>query len=157
MTTLDAAVADFLAQGRIAVAGVSRAGGQPANAVFERLRETGHQVFAVNPAASEVGGDPCYPDLRSVPGGVDAVMIVTPAAAAEGIVRECAELGISRVWMHRSFGEGSVSEAAVRLGRESGLTVIDGGCPLMFCGAVDFGHRCMRWWLRRTGGLPREV
>ena len=47
-------------------------------------------------------------------------------------MRECADLGIKRVWMHRSFGPGSVSDAATEYGRRQGITVIDGGCPLMF-------------------------
>jgi hypothetical protein len=56
--------------------------------------------------------------------------------------------------MHRSFGTGSVSEEAVNLCREKGIEVIPGACPMMFCEPVDFGHRCMRWLLKVTGGLP---
>ena len=70
------------------------------------------------------------------------------------VVRECAELGIRRVWMHRSFGDGNVSEEAVRICREHGIAVIPGACPLMFCRSADLGHRCMRWWLGVRGGLP---
>jgi hypothetical protein len=45
----------------------------------------------------------------------------------------------------------SVSKAAVDYGREHGVAVIDGGCPLMF---VDFPHKCMLWILGITGKLP---
>jgi predicted CoA-binding protein len=50
-STLDAKVTDFLAQQRIAIAGVSRDGGhRPAgNLIYRRLKTTGHDVFAVNP------------------------------------------------------------------------------------------------------------
>ncbi len=116
MTTLKEAVDDFLAQKRIAVAGVSREPNQAANLVYRALRKTNYQVFAVNPSADQAEGDPCYPDLKSIPGGVDAVVIATPPGAAEAIVRDCAEQGISRVWMHRSFGKGSVSEGRRRPG-----------------------------------------
>jgi hypothetical protein len=85
---------------------------------------------------------------------VDAVVIGTPPAAASQVVRECAALGIKRVWMHRSFGRGSVDEGAVRLGKELGLSVIPGACPVMFCEPVDLPHKCFRWLLRITGGLP---
>ncbi|MGA7690312.1 MAG: CoA-binding protein, partial [Jiangellales bacterium] len=112
---------------------------------------------AVNPNASSVEGDPCYPDLRSVPGGVDAVVIATGAAHAEGTMREAVDLGVTDVWMHRSFGPGSVSDAAAAYGREHGVTVIDGGCPLMYGPASDGGHRFMCRLLTLTGAVPRTV
>jgi predicted CoA-binding protein len=151
------AVKDFLAQKRIAVAGVSRSGGEAANLVYRKLRDAGYEVFAVNPSATEVEGATCYPDLKSIPGGVTAVVIATHPQATDLVVRECAAIGITRVWMHRSFGVGSVSDAAVQFCRERNMMVIPGGCPVMFCGPVDLGHRCMRWVLTLTGGLPRRV
>jgi len=154
MAWLDEAVRAFLAHKRIAVAGVSRGGALPSNAIYRKLRGAGHEVFAVNPAASEVEGGPCYPNLRAIPGGVEAVVIATPPAAADALVRECVDLGIRHVWMHRSFGGGSVSPAAVAYGREHGVTVIDGACPMMFV-QPDVGHRCVRWILGMTGGLPK--
>jgi predicted CoA-binding protein len=84
-------------------------------------------------------------------------VVATAPQATEAVVRECAELGIGRVWMHRSFGEGSVSDSAVAFCRENNIEVIPGGCPMMFCEPVDFGHKCIRWWLNLTGGLPKEV
>jgi hypothetical protein len=47
-------------------------------------------------------------------------------------MRECAELGIDHVWMHRGFGGGSVSPSAAAYGRAHGIHVIDGACPCMF-------------------------
>ena len=155
MNTLKETVDDFLAQKRIAVAGISRKGDSPANFVYRKLRDAGHQVFAVNPNADRIEGDPCYPDLASIPGGVDAVFIATHPAVAPKIVGECAALGIRRVWMHRLFGEGSVSREAVDLCRRHGIDVIAGACPMMYCEPVDFGHRCFRWILGVTGKLPK--
>lgn len=85
------------------------------------------------------------------------MVISTTPEVAEAVVRECAEIGVRRVWMHRSFGRGSVSEAAVELCRENGITVIPGGCPMMFAEPVDVAHKCMRWFLGVTGGLPPSV
>jgi len=158
MVTAAQAIEDFLAQPRIAVAGVSRtAAGHGGNVVYQRLRERGYEVFAVNPNTDTVEGDRCYPDLRSIPGGVDAVVIATAPAAAESIARECRDLGITRVWMHRSFGAGSVSDAAHEYCRANGITSIAGGCPLMYGRPSDGGHRMMRWWLGILGRLPREA
>jgi hypothetical protein len=57
--------------------------------------------------------------------------------------------------MHRSLvhGGSSVSAEAVRFGEAHGLTVIPGGCPLMFGKTSDVGHRCMRWMMRVSGRL----
>ena len=155
MTTVTEAATDFLAQRRIAVAGVSRqAAGHGGNTVYTTLRKRGYEVFAVNPNADTVEGDPCYHTLADIPGGVDGVVIATNPAAAASLVDECARLGIRRVWMHRSFGGGSVDDAAARAGRDAGLTVIAGACPLMYGGTADFGHKCMRWVLGFTGSRP---
>ncbi|MFL6126983.1 CoA-binding protein [Actinophytocola sp.] len=141
--------AEFLATKRIAITGVSRdPAGHGGNVVHQRLRERGYEVFAVNPNADEIAGEKCYHDLKSIPGGVTAVVIATRPEAAEDTMRECVELGVKYVWMHRSFGPGSVSPAATEYGRAHGTTVIDGGCPLMFPPASDPGHRLMRWMCR---------
>jgi uncharacterized protein len=146
MRKLAEVAAEFLDTRRIAVTGVSRhPEGHGGNVVHQRLLERGYEVFAVNPNADEIAGDRCYHDLASIPGGVDAVVIATRPEVAEATMRECAELGVKYVWMHRSFGPGSVSAAAAEYGREHGVTVIDGGCPLMFPPASDPGHRVMRW------------
>jgi predicted CoA-binding protein len=151
---LEIAVRGFLEQRRIAVAGVSRSKNEAANFIFRKLRDCGYQAFAVNPKTDRAEGAVCYPTLASIPGGVDAVVVATPPSAAPELVRQGVALGIGWVWMHRSFGQGSVSDEAVALCLENGIRVIPGGCPMMFCSPVDLPHRCMRWVLRLTGGLP---
>lgn len=165
MSIIDPLVKEFLAQKRIAVAGVSRTREDAANLIYRKLRGTGHAVFAINPNTQSFDGDRCYPDLKSLPEPVDGVVIVTRPATTAQIVRQCIEVGIPRVWMHCALGTRprfarklasaitSVSEEAVRLCRENNIAVIPGGCPMMFCSPVDFGHKCMRWTLRLIGGL----
>ena len=127
------------------------------NIVYKRLRERGYDVFAVNPNATTLEGDTAYPDLRSIPGGVEAVVVATRPERAEATVREAVDLGVGRVWMHRSFGGGSVSPEATAYGREHGMSVIDGGCPLMFGPTSDGGHKVMCSLLKLTGRVPRSV
>ncbi len=158
MIPIRQAAEQFLDNQRIAVTGVSRkAQGHGSNTVYQRLRQRGYEVFAVNPEATEVEGDPAYPNLAAIPGGVQAVVIGTRPEHADATVREAAELGITQVWMHRSFGGGSVSPSAADWGRERGLTVIEGGCPLMFGAASDGAHRFMCRLLTLTGKVPRSV
>jgi predicted CoA-binding protein len=156
MQTIQGAASEFLANSRVAVTGVSRHPERHgSNAVYRRLRERGYQVFAVNPNAQEVEGDRSYPDLTSIPGGVDAVVIATRPEYALDTMRECASLGIRHVWMHRGPGPGSVSTAATEYGRQQGITVIDGGCPLMFAPTADLGHRLMRFIY--AGNVPKQA
>jgi predicted CoA-binding protein len=158
MASMKEAASTFLANKRVAVTGVSRTPkGHGSNFVYQRLRQRGYEVFAVNPNADEVEGDPSYHDLTSIPGGVDAVVIGTRPDVAEATMRECANLGIRHVWMHRSFGAGSVSQVAVELGRQHGITVIDGGCPLMFDPTADAPHKAMRFLFTLTGKVPKHV
>jgi predicted CoA-binding protein len=155
MQRIPESIAQFLRGKRIAVAGVSRASGQAANAIYHRLKDCGYEVFPINPNAAQVEGARAYPDLASLPVRVDGVVIATHPATSVGIVDQCSQHGVERVWFHRSFGGGSVSPEAVRECDARGLNYIAGGCPLMFCGKVDPVHRCMRWWLQRQGRVPK--
>jgi uncharacterized protein len=158
MAKIKEAASEFLGHKRVAVTGVSRhPKDHGSNIVYRRLRDRGYEVFAVNPNAEEVEGDRCYHDLRSIPGGVEAVVIATRPEIAEETMRECADLGIKHVWMHRGPGEGSVSPEAAEYGRKHDLAVIDGGCPCMFAPTADLGHKAMRLMFTLNGNVPREV
>lgn len=154
MTSLSNRVKEFLSHQPIAIAGVSRQGTEAANMIYKKLKDNGYNVYPTNPNASEVEGDTCYPDLKSIPEAVGAVMICTTPVAADEIVRECAQIGVHHVWMHRSFGQGSVSDEAVSYCKERDIAIIDGGCPMMFVDP-DVGHRCMKWMLKLMGKLPK--
>ena len=156
-TPLETKISDFLAQKRIAVVGVSRnKSNHPAgNLIYRRLKDTGHEVFPVNPHMRTFGGSRCYPDLKSISGGVDGVVIITRPETTARIVSDCVVTGVRRVWMHSSAGEGtSVSADAVELCLRHNITVIAGACPMMYGPGVDFGHTCLRWILKLSGGLP---
>lgn len=156
MATVAEAAQDFLAQKRIAIAGVSRnAGAHSGNGIYQRFKQRGYEVFAVNPNADEINGEPCYRSLEAIPGGVDAVVIATAPDAASAVISDCARLGIKRAWMHRSFGGGSVSETAAKEGRDAGMTVIAGACPLMFDPTADGFHKCMGWVIGHSGAKAR--
>ena len=156
-SSLNANVEDFLAQKRIAVAGVSRDNSHHpvGNLIYHRLKNTGHDVFPVNPNMQTFEGAPCYPDVRSIPGGVDGVVVITRPDVTKQIVQECGAAGVSRVWMHQSVLAGtSVSKEAVEYCRDHNIRVIAGACPMMFGRGVDVGHACMRTVLKLFGKLP---
>ena len=154
-SSLETKVHNFLAQKRIAIAGVSRHDNHHpvGNLIYHRLKATGHDVFAINPQMQTFEGERCYANVQSIPGGVDGVVIITRPDATKQIVRDCSEAGVRRVWMHQSTKSGSsVSPEAVEYCRQHDISVIAGACPMMYGG--DFRHTCMRWILNLTGGLP---
>ena len=158
MQTMREATTKFLTMKNIAVAGVSRKNENAANFIYRKLRSNGYKVFAVNPNASTVEGDTSYPDLKSIPTKPDGVVVVTKPEVSTGIVKECAELGISNVWIHDGISGGtSVSDEAVKFGHEHNINVIPGGCPIMYIQNADIGHRFMRWMKKINGTLPKEV
>jgi uncharacterized protein len=130
MQTVKEVATEFLSNKRVAVTGVSRnPKGHGSNVVYQRLRQRGYEVFAVNPNADEVEGYRSYHDLHSIPGGVDWVVIGTKPETADSTMRECDELGIRRVWMHRGPGAGSVSKTAASYGRELVMRTVSHKVP----------------------------
>lgn len=160
MSKIDSLVEDFLSQKKIAVVGVSDKRETGCNLAYRRFKETGYAVSAVNPRLTSFEGDPCYPDLSSVPDKPDGVFILTNPKITEQVVQECVELGIKRVWMHCMMGTKpnlasgitSVSQDAVRVCQENDITVIPGSCPNQFL-KPDFGHTIMRVIWRTLGFL----
>ena len=158
MATLDELVQDFLAQKHIAVVGVSDKRETGCNAAYRKFKEAGYHVSAVNPRLTSYEGDPCYPDLMSIPQKPDAVFMLTSPKVTEEIVQQCQTLGVTRVWMHCMMGTKpglgesttSVSQVAVRMCQENGIAVIPGACPNQFL-KPDFGHAMMRVLFRAFG------
>ena len=157
MQTMKQAAAEFLAGKRVAVTGVSRKPqGHGSNAVYQRLRQRGYQVFAVNPSASEVEGDRCYPDLKSVPGAVDRVMIGTRPQTAEATMRVRRpghQAGLDAPGARR--GQRVAPSRRVRPpARHHGDR---GRVPCMFDRTADPGHKATRFMFTMTGNVPRRV
>ena len=156
MPSLKEAAEQFLQLKTIAVAGVSSTKKDAANYIYEKLKKTGYQVYAINPNAEEIDGDPCYPDLKSVPVQIEGVVIGTNQKVTLQVVQECAELGIHYAWIHKSLNAGSYSEEAELFCKEHNINLIPTGCPMMFCKPVDLAHKCIKWVLHATGKMPRS-
>ena len=163
MAKIDELVKDFLAQKKIAVVGVSDKRETGCNMAYKKFKASGYQVFPVNPRISNFEGDPCYPDLKSLPEVPEAVFILTNPKVTDQIVQQCVDLGVKHVWMHCMLGTkpglatsmSSVSPEAIRMCRENGIAVIPGSCPNQFIQA-DPGHAMMRGLGRLFGFLSVE-
>lgn len=144
----------FLNFKNIAVTGVSRkAGTSVGNPIYQKFKSAGYNVYQVNPNAEVIEGDKCYPDLKSIPQKVKAVMVCTNPKDSIDVVKECKELGIENVWFHNTLGSGSYSKEAVEFCRQNKINSIESGCPMMHVGTVDFGHKCIHFVLNMFGKL----
>jgi uncharacterized protein len=150
-------IEDFLAQKRIAIVGMSREPKSMSETVFKELSRLGYEVVPVNPNVQEVMGRKCFARVQDVQPPVDAVLLMTSPAVTEAVVKDCAECGIKRVWMHRGVGQGSVSEKAIEICRERGIRVIPGECPLMFLPQRDGIHSFHGFIRQIMGRYPRHA
>jgi predicted CoA-binding protein len=153
--TSRATIDRFLGGHRFALVGVSSRPGDFSRMVLRELTRRGYEVVPVRPDLGEVEGVTAYARVQDVPGKLDGAILMTPPAATETVVRDCAQAGVQRVWMHRGAGAGAVSAGAVTFCREQGIEVVEGECPLMFLSGAGFVHRAHGAWRRLWGSYPR--
>jgi predicted CoA-binding protein len=148
------AVERFLSGHRIAIVGASNSPKNFGETIYRELRSRGYDVVAVHRTATEIDGAPCVPDLESVEGELDGVIVMVPADQAVAVVRRCIDRGVPRIWLFKGIGsEGAVSEEAIELALEHGVEVVPGACPLMFLEPVGWFHRVHRSARRHNGSL----
>ncbi|HXY25923.1 MAG TPA: CoA-binding protein [Candidatus Acidoferrum sp.] len=150
-------IEDFLAQQRIALIGVSRKLGSFSVPVFQELCRRGYDVVPVNPNTSEFQGLRCFARVQDIQPPVQAALLMTSPDATDKVVRDCAEAGISRVWMHRAGGQGAVSPQAVEFCRQHGIRVVPGECPFMFLPHSAAFHRLHGFIRKLTGHYPKHA
>ena len=118
---------DFILHNTFAIIGATNDRTKYGNIVYRNLKGKGYTVYGVNPKLTEVEGDPCHPNLHSLPGPVDGIVTVVPPNITEKIVREAVELGITRVWMQ----EGSESADAIAIAESHNMATIYGRCVMV--------------------------
>jgi len=127
-------ISAFLAGESFAVVGASQDRQKYGNKVLRSYLQAGRRVYAINPNADEIEGQPCFPDLASLPERVHGASIITPPKVTEAIVEQAAAAGIRHLWMQ----PGSESPTAIQRAAELGLTLIHSGpCVLVAQGFTE--------------------
>ncbi len=123
----DAEIIEFYKLKNIAVVGMSKTEGKPANYVPRYLIEQGYNVIPVNPTAPEIMGRKSYPNVSSVPDSIDIVDVFRPSADVLAVVQDAVKKdGIKLIWMQL----GIYNEEAEKLAREKGIKVVYNRCML---------------------------
>lgn len=100
------------------------------------LLEKGYQgaIYPVNPKYAQVGPLTCYPSISDIPGPIDLAVIILPAPAVEGCVRELAAVGAkAAVVFSAGFGETgaagrALEDAVAKAARETGILLCGPNC-----------------------------
>jgi len=145
---------DFLAQKRIAIVGVTRDPDGWGRRMYDEFTKRGYETYAVN-SAGNIEGIQCYANLRALPTKPDGVLLVVPPQVTDQVVREVADLGIPRVWMHKGTGPGAVSESAIQFCKEKNIATVYGVCPFMYFQPQTFGHKLHHNFAKWFGALPK--
>ncbi len=88
------------------------------------LQSTDYRVYFVNPNASEILGQPVYPDLASLPEVPDIVDVFRRPSDLQGVMDDALAVGAPVVWAQL----GIWNEEAARYGESKGLTVVMDRC-----------------------------
>ena len=111
----------------IAVVGATDTPGKYGGIIYRDLRGRGHRVAAVNPNRTTVAGDPCVPNLRSLPETPDIVNLVVPPSVGKTVIDEWESLGGTSVW----FQPGSYDDRVVAQAKQAGMDVVEGDCIMV--------------------------
>ncbi len=125
---MDQQIESILAETRrIAVVGFSR---QPTRAGYyvpAYLQEQGYEIVPVNPYLDQGLGETAFPDLSSIPGDVDLVLIFQRSENVPPFVDQAIAIGAKSVWMQ----SGIVNEEAAAKAVEAGLNVVQNACMMV--------------------------
>ncbi len=110
----------------IAVVGLSDKPDRPSHRVAAYLQSKGYKIVPVNPRISGALGEDAYPDLVSIPFGIDVVDIFRKSEDVPPIVEEAIARGAKAVWLQ----EGVISPEAAAKAATAGLDVVMDLCML---------------------------
>jgi predicted CoA-binding protein len=108
----------------IAVVGLSPKPERPSNGVARYLLDKGYTVIPVNPGHQQILGLHCYPDLTSVPEGIDIVDIFRRIEDIPAVVDQAVAAGAGVVWMQLGLSH----DGAARTAAQAGLEVVMDRC-----------------------------
>jgi hypothetical protein len=119
-------IKDFTNRHTWALVGATNAPRKFGNRILKDLRGAGYIVYAVNNRETQIEGQPAYRSLAELPVKPEVVDFVVPPDQTELVVRQCKELGLTRVWMQ----PGAESEAAIQYCRANGIQVVHDACAM---------------------------
>lgn len=144
---MDAKVCGFLHEKVWAVVGASSNPDKFGYRIYKVLTRYGYTVYPVNPKETSIEGRPCYPSLAALPEKCGVVDVVVPPTVAATVARECAALGIGRVW----FQPGTFDDATIAAAEAAGVEYVHKRCAMVESSKLYAVGR-KRWAVAGNGG-----
>lgn len=96
------------------------------NMIYKKLKAHGYEVYPVNPNYEAIEGDPCYPNLKSLPKKPEVLDMVVSPKRGKAVIEEAAELGVENIWLQ----PGTFNNEIMSLIQEKGLNAVQ-ACVLV--------------------------
>jgi len=120
----------------VAIVGASTKPGKVGHDILKNMLSSGYggEVYPINPHAEEILGKKCYPSVLEVPGEIDLVVVVVPAASVLPVIEECGKKGIQlgiviSAGFKESGPEGIERERRLgELARQFGMRIVGPNC-----------------------------
>ncbi|MBW6473024.1 MAG: CoA-binding protein [Anaerolineaceae bacterium] len=138
---MNQAIQDFVASKRIAIVGVSQSDTKFGNSVYRDLKGKGYDVVPVHPTMEKFDQDPCFKNIQSINPKVDGVLINVKKDKVKAILDDAHQAGIRKIWLQ----QGSETPETVQYGKSLGMSIVSGGCIMMYAEPVKSVHAFHRW------------
>ena len=145
---------EFLMQKRFAMVGVSRDPRDFSRKLFDELLKRGYNVVPVNPGTKELEGRQCFARVRDIKPPVTSALLMTSRTMTDQILRDCADAGVTLVWIYGISGVKNISPTSLTICEEYGIEVVPGYCPYMFMPMTALFHRMHGFAWKVIGRYP---
>jgi len=108
----------------IAIVGLSADWFRPSYFAAKYMQEHGFKIIPVNPKYTEILGEKCYPDLKSIPEKVDMVDVFRKSADCAPIAKEAVAIGAKVLWLQL----GVENDEAKAVAETGGLEFVQNRC-----------------------------
>lgn len=108
----------------IAVVGLSDNPERASYMISEAMQRIGYRIIPINPNASEILGETCYPSLSDINEPVDIVNVFRRSEYIVPIAEETVRIQAKVLW----FQQGIVNEEAAGIAEKEGIEVIMDRC-----------------------------
>lgn len=108
----------------ITVVGASADPRKAAGEVPALMQRLGWRIIPVNPTATEILGERCYPTLADVPGPLGLVDVFRPGPQTPPVAQAAVDAGAESLWLQL----GIVSDAAREIAVSAGLDYVEDRC-----------------------------
>lgn len=112
---------------RVAVVGCSPKPERDSHRIASYLIDAGFEFVPVNPGQSRILDRKCYPDVASIPGGVDIVDVFRSPEHVPPVVEDAIAAKAKAVWLQLGVGH----EGGERRASEAGLLVVSERCIMV--------------------------